>query len=545
MTKPSRFGEGRGKFGQFGKGQFIRELPQDSYATFNDFRGGYHAEGGRELVPPNASSDMIDFLVTQGNRLARIPGTAAVETLFTHIPFQMIQQVSLSNAAELIMFDPPYIGIKTSGATDWNSGPYIASTNVFVYAQYGETLIFSNRAGPVFAKEPGAAPVSTPTIPQARSYFVFAERLYAAGSVIDGTDEPMGMSWSAANAEPRDFDSEGAGSELLLADAATGDEVVAGRIMNLDLCAVICKSSIWIGRRTGNTFEPAAFEPRVIGNGGLTDRLVCSTPMGVMYLSDTGVRVFDGNQSTLISAQINNDLLPLDQTNLAQWRMFYDFPKNRTLLMTPSGTWIFDLEYQRWFKSSRVASDAAYFGTQIGGTTWAQLQTLGQAWSALATTPWLDLSSRPFGDSSLHFLKYFGNLDSELAVEDPTSTDQFGTPMIPHYTFRHEDGKQLNSLVSVRAILVEYKGAATAFRFFLPDIDGNLVSAIVQDVPASANLRDAYIPLIWTGRGAGLKMQVDSGIPEITKVQLILDERSPKIDDTPFVPREYRTDFDI
>jgi hypothetical protein len=513
--------------------------------TYADFRGAYHAEGGREGVPPNASSDMLDFYVSQANRLVNLPGTTAPATTFGRIPAQMIQQIGLNNGAELIFFDPPFIGIQSSGPIVWTSVPFIVSNKVFVYAQYGETLIFSNRAGPVFAKEPGAFPVATPSIPQARSYFVFAERLYAAGAVIDGTDEPMGMSWSAANAEPRDFLSIGAGSALLLADAATGDEVVAGRVMNLDLCAVICKSSIWVGRRTGNAFEPAAFEPRVIGNGGLTDRLVCSTPMGVMYLSDTGVRVFDGNNSTLISPQINAELLPLDKSALSLWRMFYDFPKNRTLLMTPTGTWIFDLEFQRWYRSSMVGVDAAYFGTQVGGESWAQLQVALNTWNSLNSTPWLDLSSRPFGDATLHYLKYYGSLDSEVAIEDPTSATQFNTPLVPHYTFKRSDGKQLNSLITTRCILVEHKGAQAALRFFLPDIDGNLVSAIVQDVPASANLREAYIPLIWTGRGAGLKMQVDSGIAEISKVQLILDERSPKIDDSPFKPREYRTDFNV
>jgi hypothetical protein len=544
MTKPSRFGARQGKFGNFGKGQLVQSLPQDSFATFDDFRGGFHAEAGRDGVPMNASSDMLDFLVRPSNRLARLPGTDAPVGITGRIPYQMIQQVSLNNAAELLFFDPPYFGIQTSGDVVWNSGAYVVSDNPFAYAQHGETLIFSNRAGPAFTKEPGQAPVLAVLIPQARSYFVFAGRLFGVGAVIDGTDEPMGAVWSAANNDPKDFESDGSGFQLLLADAAIGDEAVAGRLMNLDLCAVICKGSIWIGRRTGDTFQPAVFEPRVIGNGGLTDRLVASTPLGVMYLSDTGVRVFDGNQSRLISEPINAQLLPLDKTNLKLWRLFYDFPKNRALLLTPFGTWIYDLEFDRWYKSSMVASDAAYFGTQIGGKTWAELTVEGKTWADLATTPWLDMSSRPFGDATLHFLKYHGDLDSELAVENVAATSQFGLPMLPHYVFKRQDGRQLNSLISVRAVLLEYLGSG-ALRCFLPDIDSTLQSVLVQDLPASSVLREAYIPLINTGRGAGLKLQVESGDIEISKVQLILDERSAKIDDTGFVPREYRADFDV
>lgn len=547
MTTPKHFGEGRGEFGRFGRGTSQPPLPaSNTPITFGSFRGGYDTRQGRE-TSDDSSPNCIDIELNKEGRLVRMEGTVAPTVLAGHKPTQMLLQASLSNLAELVLIDPPFIGIKGAGALVWTDIGLTTSDRPYATSQFGETLIMGNGQGAVFTKEPGAIPVETPEIPQARSYATFAGRLFCLGAIIDGGYEPLGVVWSAPSGDPRDFTGEGASFELLITDASTGDEGVAVRAMNLDLLALINKNSIWIGRRTNDVFRPAALEPRLKDHpGGLTDRTVVSTPIGVAYLSETGVRAFDGNAAPVISEQINGRLLPLDMDNIGLYRLTYDPLKNRIVLFTPTCRWDYDIERQCWYRHSMVVADAAFFTAQIGGTTWAQLQAAASTWADLQTAgvTWLELSARPVGRADLFFLKGNGVADSQMAQRDPLSETQFGTPVLPYWETRRSDAKQINSLVTVNEILAEYKGHGD-FRIFLPDINGQLASVLVQSVANAVKLQDVGLTLISTGRGVQVGIQIETGTLEISKFQALVDQRSTKINQSPFVPREYRSDFNV
>lgn len=542
MTKPERFGEQQGKFGRFGKGNFIRELPAVIPVTYADFTGGYDSSRGRE-GDPKASPNTTDFEVTRKGRLRRYPGTQAPAALAGHNPYQAIQQTNLDGLVEVIYFDPPFVGIETNGVLTWTD-LNLSDIRPYASTQFGETIFFGNGAGPVYSREPNSAPVQEPGYFQARSYATFAARVYGLGAIIDGAFEPMGVRWTGASNDPRDVNGDGAGSELLISDAANGDYGIAVREMGLDFVAFICRKSIWIGRRTGDPFRPADLQPRLKGNGGLSDRTAVSYPGGVAYLSDSGVRSFDGNNSTLISSQINGELLSIDLDRLREYKLTYDPLRNRLLLNTPVCMWVFDIEYNRWYRSSIIASDIVYPIAQEDGQTWAQLQAAAVEWNSFNRTSWGELVPRAVGQADLRYLKYNGVVDSQIAIEDTTSMQQFDIDMLPQWEVMRKDGPQFNSLISVRAVLAEYVGEGS-LRIYLPDINGNMLPVLVQDVATSAVLRDAYIPLINTGRGSSLMVELADGFMEISKLQQINDVRSTKYDIPPFVPREYRTDFNV
>lgn len=545
MSKPKNFGDGRGKYGKFGTGSPVKELPAASPVPFENFQAGFDCRQGRE-GNPNGSPNSLDIEVNHEGHLLRTAGTVDPTVLAGHKPTQMVLQASLSNLAELVLLDPPYIGVKGPGAIDWTDVGLTVSDRPYALSQFGETLVLGNGQGPVYTREPGGVALATPSIPQARSYATFAGRLFALASIIDGNYEPMGVSWSAASSNPRDFDGTGASFELLLSDASNGDEGVAVRMMNLDLLAFINKNSIWIGTRTGDVFRPAALAPRIIGTGGLTDRTVVSTPIGVVFLSKTGVRAFDGNAAPVISEQINGKLLDLDMDNINLYRMTYDPLKNRISLFTPFCRWDYDIDFQRWYRASMVAVDAAFFTAQIGGTTWAELQAAAKTWADLQTdgTTWLELSARPVGNADLFYLKGDGVVDSQLAQRDPASQSQFGIPILPYWETRRGEAPAYNQLVSYSAVNLEYKNGGD-LRIFLPNKTGKLVSVMAMSVVGSPDLLDLAVPMIWTGRGAQIGIQFDTGTFEISKMQAMIVPRSTRINQSDFLPREYRSDFNI
>jgi hypothetical protein len=276
MTKPEKFGEKRGKYGDFGKGNFVQGLPEEVPLNFADFTGGYNSSAGRE-GPANASPNMTDFEVSRKGRLKRSAGTQAPVAIVGHDPMQVLAHTSLDNIVELVYFDAPFIGIRSAatGVITWTDLA-LAVGRPFASTLFGETFLFSNGAGPVYFREPGQLPIAVPSFFQARSYAAFANRVYGVGAIIEGNFEPMGVRWTAANSDPRDALGDGSGAELLIATASEGDEGVAIRSMGLDFLAIICKKSVWIGRRTNDAFRPADLQPRIQGNGGLTDRTAVS-----------------------------------------------------------------------------------------------------------------------------------------------------------------------------------------------------------------------------------------------------------------------------
>lgn len=539
MTKPNRFAQQpSGKFSHWGQGTQVTQIPEKIPITFSDFKGGYNSAPGIEDGPPDSSPNCQDVLVSHSNRLIRMAGGTKVLSLTDIISTtEMVVHESLQNVGELVLFAPPRLGILDADGLGTFDAGLVISPELFRWALYGETLIFTNGRGGVFKRNPGDTSVTpAPGIPLGRTYGVLSSRLFVGGAVIEGEYQPMGIAWNASDVDEDDFDGEGSGYEILLSDAAHGDAIVAVRMMNLDLMAILCKQSIWIGRRTQDPFRPAAFEPRIMGVGGLHDRACLVTPIGMTYLAETGLRTFDGNSSILISNQINNELLPLDFSKINSYRVNYDFKRNWIYLHTPACTWIYDIEYQRWYKIG-IANivDMAIWKNQVDGTTWDDLQSQGLTWIDLSNVAWSDLARRESGEGAPMFLQQDGAW-SFLWSEDSTKqtwplnnplAGQDTTPQLPRWEFRHKEGKFDNTLVTIDAVIIKYAGGGD-IRCYLPDNDGNPRLIFRQTLPASTSgtLRTVQINMVWSGKGASAMIELVSGDLEIAKFQMVADVRS-------------------
>src|SRR5690606_18505289 len=107
--------------------------------------------------------------------------------------------------------------------------------------------------------------------------------------------------------------------------------------------------------------------------GTVNEETCAVTRFGVIFLSDSGVYLFDGNNAILISKQINQELLPLNLDEVDSYTAFYDPFSKRYFLFTPTGTWIYDLDYTRWYRRSMIAKAAGVLAEQFDKITWGEL----------------------------------------------------------------------------------------------------------------------------------------------------------------------------
>lgn len=533
---------GEGPNARFGQGQYVEGLPQLIWQRWKDFSGGYVSSDTQDEIAPNATPNALDIEVDSKDRLVRSAGTTLYEALDGHVVKQIAVQASLDYTAELILFAPPYIGIRTTGPTEWyDVGLPISANRQYEWTNFGGTLLFGNGLEGMYARENATTEIAlVDGAPAAVDYMSFAGRVFALGAIIGGNREPLGVVWSAATSLHDDWDGLGNGFELLIDDMSAGDRIVAGRSMGLDAAAILCRHSIWVARRTGQRDRPADFQSAVPGVGAVTSACVRTTRFGVLFLSDSGVYLFNGNSAELVSEAINADLLVdgrIDYTQLNKYRAIYNPATKRYTLFAPSGTWVFEIEKKRWFRRSIQPNDAVLFAQQFDALTWDEM--VG-TWDE-QTLVWEDLRPAEANKADLIFLQE-GTPDSALWIEDPLSMTTFGEPMIPFWEFPQITGEYLNQLLTVKKVNVDYISGGTV-ELWTPDLEGDFSLFRTKVLPLATARRTRGVMGEKTGKGAGVKLVMTAGRPVISKVELGLLLRSQRIENTVFVPREYYDDF--
>jgi hypothetical protein len=495
---------------------------------YNDFSGGFDSRDETEDTPPNSSKDMLNMEVSRKGRLIRAPGTTELESFAGKTVTQLAVHASFDDRSELIVFAPPYVGWRESGATTWqNAG--LPLGRPYDWTNYGGTFVFANAEDKVFTREPRtAAVVEQPKIPIAHTYTEFAGRLFAGACIIDGNYEPLGLRWNSTSGAAEDFEGTGSGFELLINAGSYGDRIVAIRAMNLDFVAILCRHNIWIGRRTGVADRPADPQPRVGGVGTVNVLVAHLTPKGIMFLSDDGVRAFDGNQAPVVSAQINANLLPLDYTKIDSYSASYNPINNRYYLYTPTETWIYDIEFGRWYKRSIIVKSGTIFPPQFPGTLWSGLA--GQTWAMLAGQRWADLAPQESDLIDMIFLGNNGVLDL-ISSELYGAVTNYGAAMAtPKWTFSRRSGNNLADQFTISNCFYEYAGAGT-LRVYAPDHEGNDSLILTQVLQNSAVVKTVNLPFIHTGKGIGLsRIEYAAGSLETAKIEAHAKHRGRRVE---------------
>lgn len=526
---------GTGPNSTYGRGNFIREIPAPQRIVYDDFSGGLDFRNSKEDTPPNSSPNSLDIEVTLEDRIRPAPGTIEEESFASHSPTQVILQASLDYTSELVFFDPPFIGVKRGDTTEWFDVELPVGDRPFGSVNFGGTLLFSNGRDALFSREAGKEEVKRiEGGPAAHTFASFAGRVFAGASIIGGNREPLGVSWSAASSDPEAWDvfaedasQTGAGSELLIDDMIQGNYIVALRSMGLDFLAVFMRHSIWIGRRTSQFNRPADFQPRVSSVGALTESVVSVTRFGVVHLHDSGVHIFDGNTTNLISGHINAELLPINKENLNAYRTYYNPLTKLLYLFTPVCTWVYDLEKGSWQKRSLIATDASLFAGQLPGRTWAELTG---TWGSQDET-WEEYKASELAGVELLFLGKEGGV-TKLARESYESRENFGVTMLPYWESSSIRHNQSSMLFSTQGIDIAFVGEGTV-NVLLPDNEGNFAIArsIVLPRRTTPDVRVSHAR--FTGRGGAVRIEFLDAVAEILRIELSLLMRSPRISTPP------------
>jgi hypothetical protein len=532
---------GAGRYRAYGKGNYLQSVPQNQPVSFNSFAGGLDMRESREDVSQGSSPNCCDVEITQRDRLRPVAGVTAEEEL-TRTAQQLVLHASLDYTSELVLFDPPFIGVKTGDTTEWFDVGLPTGERKFTYVNFGGTLLLSNGRVGLYAKKAGENDVElVEDAPAAHSLASFAGRVFAGGSVIGGNREPLGISWSAPGSyeEWRLFDDEGvrtgAGFELLIDDMAYNNYFVAQRTMGLDFLAIFLRNSIWIGRKSGQPTRPADFQARVVGLGVVNEASCVVTRFGVVHLHDSGVYLFDGNTSSLISEQINPELLPLD-SELSSYSISYNPGSKQVLLFTPACTWAYDLERQRWIKRSLIARGASLFTGQIGALTWAELTG---TW-AEQDEMWEDYKARESEPQKYLFLSADG---TALGEEEVGTLSNFGEAFLPYW----ESGLlvQDTSLMTLKAVTLRYCGGGQ-IELLSPNTEGELgtfragpLRTNNSNEPKAQKFSGAR-----TGNGFSLRIQFTTGTPEISRFEATILPGGPRIEKT-LVPFAMLTDEEV
>lgn len=460
-------------FLRYGRGAFVQQTPQSNSHAFKDFSGGHVAVGTNETTPQNSSNDAPNVDVDDQGRLVRMPGTTLVEDfgLDSRTPLRMAVHASLDFTAEVLLFDPPWLGVRGPTSTVWTN--LALHTGALAFTNFGSTMLFTD-GREVYSRQPnsGTSIAIIDEAPVARTYASWANRVWAGMAVIDGNYEPHGLIWSAANSDYRDWTGTGAGFELLINDLAMGDQVQALIPMGVDYMAIFLRSSVWVATRTGNTDRPGDFRVRQPRTGAVNGRVCQASRAGVIYLNESGVHVFNGNNSVHVSEQIDGEILPLDIDNLQSYFAVFDPRTDKYHLFTPAGqVWILSLKHGRWTRQDRPVDDSAIWYRQVAPITWADL---AGDWGAQSGFSWNDFSQT----SDTIDLIYLSDITAggqSLSREDVAVQNVFGSVATPRWTFPSIPGASLNRLVTIDQIVIEYESGGD-LEFEVRDENNDLVS---------------------------------------------------------------------
>jgi hypothetical protein len=478
---------------------------------FPGFARGIDLRDAEQDQEAELTQQSADFVITERNRIKRAPGHLVIETMSGRNIRAMHVHTSLDFEVELLMFDGAWLGVKGTGPTTWYNASLPAGDG-WVGIPNVDNFLFTNGSTGIYRRAFGGAGTVNliSSSPPAKTLANFAARVYAGGPTLGSTYQALAVAHSA-DAEGLQWTGLGSGVTFLIDNRVTDDRLIALRPMGFDLLAALCQKSIWIGRRTGDPFEPTQFEPRVLGQGCIAEPTVQVTPAGVVYLSESGVYVFDGNQATLLSAPINEELLPVLTNVLSTYGSSYEQTTARYKLYTPQGTWVYDLRYNRWLKHRYVAQRGVAFSEQFSGITWSSVLA---TWSTLSGT-WASLQP-PLGQERAVISR--NNLLAVEANTAPTYID--GTTVEAMYGFLRRDTPDVNSLFETQRVRMRRVGGDPSLEIYLPNSQGEFAPVSTKAIPSTATDAGVELGLTHTGLGAGAQFRWTDPSLEISKVQL-------------------------
>jgi len=485
-----------------------------------------------EAVPPQCAAKALDMEANQAGRLVRVPGVF-LQYDEPHSLRYIFEQASIDYSTELVAVDPPYLGVKSIDTWAWyNAGIGPTGPIGWNVVNYGGTLLVSNGVDFTFSRDPGATViVDRSAVVIARTFAVQFGRLFAASfiSLGSGQWQSIGVQWNSSVGDYSDFSGIGSGAELLIDQQTMADRIVALRSIGYDVLGIVMRKSLWAGYRNNDPFRPADFRPRINGLGAVSEATVVKSPAGITLLSDEGVVNYDINNATVISGDINSELLPLDYSQIDRYRMLYQPIRRRIYLQTPFCCWVYDFpadptQRGRWWQRSIISDNMVAFTDQATDLRWSQL--VG-TWDEQALR-WSEFQqTSEDSPSKVSFVS-----GSKMGQEDPTVLINFtgATPLMPTYQTGLQAQYRLSDIVETLELELEYKASVQSLvRFTVRDEQGNWSKNISKLLdPTAGALFTGVFQFVAVGQAVQLQIEIMEGDAEIAAVRQIISDEIPQ-----------------
>lgn len=523
-----------------------QDVPDHRIVHYIGFRNGLMLAERPADVPEGFLAKALDVESTRNDGIRRALPISVVENT-GHPLNNLFVHPSLDFQSELIAVVKPFISEFPSDNTSWfgvRQGAAFVWTDVgddfrdtpdhWVYCNYGDTLIFTN-GRKVFARyQDGTALYTTiPNMPAAATVFVAFGRLFVGSTLQpDGSYNVLGLGWNGTGDE-KDWLGADAGFELLLSDTSQADRIIVGRVMSYDTVAILCRRSLWIGIRTGISFRPLEPQLRLAGIGCVYEQSAQTTEGGVTFLSDEGVRHFDGQKADIISGPINSHLLPLMYDEVESYRAAWDGGRRRYTLCTPCSTFVYQFptaEFPQgaWFKKSLALTNIIPFASQTDDPTWDDF--LDRTWDDLGDEVWLDYATTE-SNASPDILFVSGAI---YGVEDIEGVGYFGLEMAGVVEPRPSEGLPADDLThdlhEVKTYLVEYKGNGR-LQILVRNEDGAYQIGNDTTLPFALKTRTVRLEAIYSIRAVGIALRFLDSTLEVLSIKQDVQNSGPALSD--------------
>lgn len=521
-------------------------IPVSKIVHYGSFRNGLMLADRPADVPEGYFAKALDVESTRNDGIKRATPIVLTEDT-KHWLDNLFVHSTLDFQSELIAVVPPHpfdlpesafswFGVKQGSVFEWtNVGDDFADpSGHWVYTNYGDTLIFSNGRKSYSRTANGTPPYKVvPGMPGAVSLFVAFGRLFALGTLDAGGEyNVLALEWNGT-LDFDDWTGPDAGAELLISDTAGSDKAIAGRMMSYDTVAILCRRSVWIGLRTGIAGRPLEPQVRLSGVGCVSEASARTTESGVTFLSDEGVRHFDGQKAEIISGPINSHLLPLVYEELDSYRATWDGGRRRYILCTPCATYVYQFptsEFPQgaWFKKTIALTNIISFPSQFDDPTWDDF--LDRTWNDLGNETWLDYAT-PEADSSPQVVYVSGMI---YGSEDPQGDGYFGLPMSGVVEPRPTEGLSADDnsheLHEVKTYLVEYRGAGT-LQILVRNEDGGYQIGTEATLPYAIKTRTVRLDVSYSIRAVGIALRFLDSTLEVLSLKQTVQNSGPALAD--------------
>ncbi len=511
-----------------GQGVDVQRIENPVILDYQSLGRGLNVAVPASRLPEGYTPLAQNIDINDGDQIVRVPGIAVDETFADdHTPeYMFVLGNPNTGLSELFFIDGSFFGVRLSDgtATTWVDASFPAGSE-WVTCVHGDVMVLTNGEA-IYTKQPLALAVVPLAIDPARAVMSFAGRVFTGGP-DDGTYVPMGVAWTGSSGSPSDLGA-GSGFEELLDDTTNGDQIVAMRSINLNVAAILTRNALWMARTTGEANRPADFATVTGGYGAITNATVCRVPGGIAYLAQHGVMVFDGNNVSEISQNINKLLYPLDTSKIAQYSFNFVESRNVLQVLTPTEQYEYSFRFQRWLCQTigalRAVNTGGSFEVLGGGLEVGEGEVggwgfdWGESWGESGSG-----SGSPLGGRALDTTVYLKG--GQLGLEQANLQTFFDVPFETIFETRLELAQSLDTVVTTRRLIIEYQGDAAAVYWYMQDANNQWMLLRESMVPASPGVRSVNFMARNSGRPAGLRIVMVAGDIAIGRLQMEVDLR--------------------